>query len=103
MTRLRLGLSHLREYKFNHNFQNCINPFCICGMDMESTSPFLLHCALFDDKRITFVNPLSKINCKLMETNESFLTATPLLGNSLFDLKKMFLHKQSFIYPLRIL
>ena len=26
MTRLRLGLSHLREHKFNHNFQNCINP-----------------------------------------------------------------------------
>ena len=35
MTRLRLGLSHLREHKFNHNFQNCINPICSCGMDIE--------------------------------------------------------------------
>ena len=25
LTRLRLGLSHLNEHRFNHNFQNCIN------------------------------------------------------------------------------
>ena len=27
LTRLWLGLSHLNEHRFNHNFQNCINPF----------------------------------------------------------------------------
>ena len=53
MSRLRLGLIHPRKHKFNHNFQNCINPFCNCGMDIESTSHFFLHCPLFDDKRIT--------------------------------------------------
>ena len=26
LTKLRLGLSHLNEYRFNHNFDNCINP-----------------------------------------------------------------------------
>ena len=26
LTRLRLGLSHLNEHRFNYNFQNCINP-----------------------------------------------------------------------------
>ena len=26
LTRLRIGLSHLREHKFNHNFQHTINP-----------------------------------------------------------------------------
>ena len=26
LTRLRLGLSYLREHKFNHNFQDTINP-----------------------------------------------------------------------------
>ena len=40
MTRLRLGLSHPREHKFIHNFQNCINPLYSCGMDIESTSQF---------------------------------------------------------------
>ena len=53
MTWLWPGLSHLREHKFNHNFQNCINPLCSCGMDIESTSRFFLHCPLFDVKRIT--------------------------------------------------
>ena len=81
MTRLRLGLSHLREHNFNHNFQNCINPLCSCGMDF-------LHCPLFDDKRVTLLITLNKIDCKLIETNESSLIETLLFGNSLFDLKK---------------
>ena len=88
MTRLRLGLSHLREHKFNHNFQNCINPLCSCGMDIESTSHFFLHCPLFDDKRITLLSTLNKIDCKLIEATESSLIETLLFGNSLFDLKK---------------
>ena len=54
MTQLRLGLSHLREHKFNNSFQNCINHLCSCGVDMESASQFFLHCILFNDKR----NPL---------------------------------------------
>ena len=29
MTRHRLGLSHLHEHKFNHNFQNCVNPLVV--------------------------------------------------------------------------
>ena len=86
MTRLRLGLSHLREHKFIHKFQNCINPLCSCGTDIESTSHFFLHCPLFDDKRIILLSTLSKIDRKLMETNESSLTETLLSGNSLFNL-----------------
>ena len=41
-----------------------------------------------DDKRITLLNTLSKIDNKLIETNECSLTETLLFGNSLFDLKK---------------
>ena len=88
MTRLCLGLSHLREHKFNHNFQNCINPLCSCGMDIGSTSHFFLHCPLFDDKGITFLSTLNKIDCKLIETNEFSVIETLLFGNSLLDLKK---------------
>ena len=31
ITRLRLGLSHLRFHKFKHNFQDTLNPICRCG------------------------------------------------------------------------
>ena len=44
LTRLRLGLSHLRYHKFRHNFQDCINPICVCGLEIETTTHFLLHC-----------------------------------------------------------
>ena len=33
LTRLRLGLSHLRQHKFNHNFQDTINPLCPCSLE----------------------------------------------------------------------
>ena len=81
MTQLRLGLSHLRENKFSHNFQNCNNNLCSCGIDIESVSQFFLHCTLADDKQITLLSTLSKTNCKLMENNESSLTETLLFGN----------------------
>ena len=42
LTRLRLGLSHLNEHKFNHNFDDCVNPFCTCSLEPDSTSLTLL-------------------------------------------------------------
>ena len=38
LTRLRLGLSHLSEYKFKHNFQDCVNPLCPCSLNVSSLS-----------------------------------------------------------------
>ena len=45
-TRLRLGLSHLREHKFKHSFQNTLNPFCSRSLDVETNTHFLLYCPL---------------------------------------------------------
>ena len=44
LTRLRLGLSHLGDHKFRHNFKDCVSPMCYCGQDIETTTHFLLHC-----------------------------------------------------------
>ena len=43
LTRLRLGLSHLRDHKFRHCFQDTLNPLCDCGNDTETTTHFFLH------------------------------------------------------------
>ena len=51
ITRLRVGKAHLREHKFKHSFQYWLNPICSCGLDIESTSHFLLHCPTFNDER----------------------------------------------------
>ena len=33
LTRLRLGLSHLNERRYNHKFKNCVSPKCICSSE----------------------------------------------------------------------
>ena len=35
LTRLQVGISHLNEHKFKHNFSNCINLLCSCGLEVE--------------------------------------------------------------------
>ena len=40
LTRLRVGLSHLREQKFRHGFNGTIDPFCPCNMEVETVSHF---------------------------------------------------------------
>ena len=40
LTRLRVGLSYLREHKCRHNFQDTNKPLCSCSLEIESTSHF---------------------------------------------------------------
>ena len=58
---LRLGLSHLSKYRFNHNFQNFINPLCSCSLAIESTTHFLLHCHHFSNIRSTLLNSINEV------------------------------------------
>ena len=51
LTRLRVGLSHLREHKFRHNFQDSLDPFCNCGRHIETTIHFFLHCSNYSNQR----------------------------------------------------
>ena len=88
ITRLRLGLSHLREHKFKHNFQDSINPLCNCGHDIESTTHYPIHCPLFVNERRTFFNTLSSLDCTLSDNTDSSLTQTLLFGNTSFKLNK---------------
>ena len=55
ITGLRLVLSHLREHKFKHSFQDALNPLCSCGNDVDSTEYFLLHCPKFVNERRTLL------------------------------------------------
>ena len=35
LTRIRLGFSHLNEHRFQHNFQDCMNPLCSWRLKMH--------------------------------------------------------------------
>ena len=43
LTRLRLGLYHIRDGNFKHGFHDSLNPNCSCGLDIEKTCLCLLH------------------------------------------------------------
>ena len=65
--------------------RNCLNPLCSCGLSIESTSHFLLHCPIFHDIRHTLLSTLDNIDSKILKSNDSYLTQTLLFGSTSFD------------------
>ena len=86
LTRLRLGLSHLRYHKFRHNFQDCINPICVCGLEIETTTHFLLHCPLFQSARQSLLINIKKIDENILEKHGELITKILLYGDEKFNL-----------------
>ena len=60
LTRLRLGLSHLKKHRFKHDFKKCINLRCTCSLEIEATKHFLLHSHYYSALRISFLNYLNR-------------------------------------------
>ena len=81
LTRLRVGLSHLREQKFRHGFNDTIDPLCPCNMEIESVSHFFLRCFNFSNIRFDLMNELMKINPNLLQLTDEKLTETLLYGD----------------------
>ena len=67
LTRLRLGLSHLREHKFRHNFKDNLNPLCSCSIEAEKALHFFLRCQFFIDFREILMNDLIDIDRFLLD------------------------------------
>ena len=51
LTKLRVGLSHLRERKLGHNSQDSLDPFCSSGRHIETTIQFFVHCSNYSNQR----------------------------------------------------
>ena len=85
LTRLRLGLCHLNEHRFNHNFENCVNPLCTCSLDAETTSHFFLHCHNYHPMRLTLLNELCEIDMNLPNLSEEKFLNIILYGSSFFS------------------
>ena len=86
LTTLPFVLSHLREHKFKHNFQDTLNPFCSCGLNVKINTHFFLYCLLFTNQRCTFLSAVNDIDSSLTNTNDSILTRILLLGSTSFDI-----------------
>ena len=85
LARLHLGLSHLRYHKFRHNFQDCINPICACGLEMETTTHLFLHCPVFQSARQSLLTNIKKIDEIILKKHDKLITKTLLYGDDKFD------------------
>ena len=89
LSRLRLGLSHLREHKFKHSFQDSLNPFCSCGKgEVETSSHYLLHCSNYLEERLALLNTIENIDMSILQQSDSKFTSVLLFGDTPFDNKK---------------
>ena len=86
LTRLRLGLSHLREHKFRHNFNDTIDPFCLCGRnDIETSEHFLLRCPNYACLRLKLFDNLRNNNMLLLPLESRFIVQILLFGSENYD------------------
>ena len=82
LTRLRLGLSHLREHKFKLNFQDYLNLISLCGNEIENSAYYLLHCPTYTNERLTPMNKIRSINCSILESSDAAVTKILLFGDN---------------------
>ena len=85
ITRLRLGLSHLNEHRFKHNFNDCINLLCTCSLDIVSTVHYFLHSNYYNKARISLLNDINSVDRTLLSLSDLSLVNILLYGSPQFD------------------
>ena len=85
ITRLKLGLSHLRKHKFRHNFLDTLNPISSCGKNIETTTHYLLHCSNYLNERLRLLTNLQNVEENNLDKNYSRLSEILLFSDSSFN------------------
>ena len=102
LTRLRLGLSHLNEHRFRHNFKDCVNPLCSCSLEVENTLHFL-HCHHYSTFCMGLMNKVNQIDENFSYLSDDNKVRLLLYGDSRFDdNKNNFILSASITYILEI-
>ena len=62
-------LSDLRDHKFKYTFQDTLNQFCLCGIDVETNMHFFLYCPfLIYNQRCTLLSTVIDVDSSLTNT-----------------------------------
>ena len=85
ITRLWLGLSHLNEHRFKHNFNDCVNPLCKCSLDIESRVQYFLDYNYYNSARVSLLNNLNSVDKTLLSLSDLSLVNVLLYGGPQFD------------------
>ena len=86
LTRLRVGLSHLRTHKHQYNFSDTSSKYCSCRDNLpETVEHYLLHCPIYSLLRRELFGNL-RLNVSLLTFTSSTYTCNLLLyGNPCYD------------------
>ena len=86
LTRLQLCLSNLREHKFRHNFNDTIDPLCLCGTnDLGISEHFLLLCNTYVCLRRKLFDNLHSNNILLLPVEKSLIVQIRLYGTDNYN------------------
>ena len=86
LTSLGLGLSHLRDQKFKHNFLDTLDPICNCDEDIETSRHYLLHCSLYTNQSLVLLNVMQGIDNSILELTDSHIVEVFLYGRKFLDI-----------------
>ena len=82
-TRLRVGLSHLRAHKYQHNFADTTTQCCSCANNVSETiEHYLLYCPNYSLIRSELFEKLRLIISLLILTSTSYTCDLLLYGDS---------------------
>ena len=85
LTRLRVGLSHLREHKFKYSFLDTLNPICTGGSDIKTLNHFFLHCPRFTNERQNLLLKIERIIPDILIKDDTNITSILLYGDPSFS------------------
>ena len=80
LTRLRLNFSNLNKHKFRQNFNDTINPMCLCGKEPETALHYLLRWDFYSIHRLELLNDICASNHSLKNISEENLLNVLLYG-----------------------
>ena len=90
LTRLRLGLSHLRKHKFDHGFLDSLNPIWSCDLEVEDLSHFLLCCPNYNQQRLILMNEVD-----IIYPNISYFKDIEILKSLMYGIKTVSIQTNS--------
>ena len=85
---MRLGLSHLREYKFTHGFRDILSSLYTCSIEAETTTHYFLQYHFYIANRSTLMNDLNETGSSFSILKYNKFIDLILYGNNIFDDKK---------------
>ena len=88
LTRLRLGMSHLKKQRFRQRLNNCINPLCSCSLEVENTLHFFLHCLNYSTFRTGLMNKVNQMDENFSHLCDDSKISLLLHSDLRFDCKK---------------